>query len=53
LADSRLCDFFAGFQARLCIAEDLTLTPRFFMTGCASGCRFDFSYLFPLFFWFK
>jgi hypothetical protein len=37
------CDFFAGFQARLCITEDLTLTPGFFMAGSASGRRFDFS----------
>jgi hypothetical protein len=36
------CDFFAGFQARLYITEDLTLTPGFFMAGCASSCRFDF-----------
>jgi hypothetical protein len=36
------CDFFAGFETRLCFTEDLTLTPGFFMAGCASSCRFDF-----------
>jgi hypothetical protein len=35
------------------IAEDLALTPGFFMAGSASGRRFDFGYLFPLLFGFK
>jgi hypothetical protein len=33
------CDFFTGFQARLCFTENLALPPGFFMAGCASGRR--------------